>query len=332
MNSYDEDILYHILSGKTNINVDRVDLVVEPPTYNDIYESCQLYNKIYRRMFLFDATSKDDILDILIMRNLWSVDQENELERLSEQIDGAKLDLYQTYVGFGDINIKRKVIHQLNSRHNELWYKKTQFDRFTIDGIASYHKTCYLLCCGSHIDYYTTSLNINKLYYEYISQTPNEVEIRKIVKNNEWRDYWRAIKLGYKIFGDVLTREQYSLLSWSQFYDNVYESSECPNDEVINDDDLLDGWCLFQRKKRKEESKKKAGDKYGNANEVFIPVATPEQAMKVHEMNDSRSRMIKKQRESLIVQKGSILEQELPDAKSRMREQAMQEFKNKGTK
>lgn len=324
-----EYILHHIISGKVNLNIDNQNITISPPSYEDIYKAAELYEKVYRRGFLFGALSKEEIIHYLINRGLWSIENELELEKIPDQISNAKLDMYNTYTRFGNVETKRKVLTFLNNKYNDLWAQKGQFDRFTIEGISNYHKICYLLCCGAAIDYNKCDINLNKLFYTYINNTYNDTTIRQVAKSDDWRNYWRGIKLGFKIFGDILTRDQYSLLSWSQFYDNIYESGECPNDEIIEDDDLLDGWCIFQRKKRKEDEKKRLGDKYKGSGEIFIPVETPEQAAKVNAMNDQKARMIKRQREQLIVQKGTVLEQDMPDSKIEIRQQAMQEFKNR---
>jgi len=163
----------------------------------------------------------------------------------------------------------------------------------------------------------------------FMNELIDDVVIRGLARNNEWRQHWRSIKLGQKIFGDILTREQHSLISWSQFYDNIGESVDAPSDEILGDDDLIDGWCITQQRKRKEEDKKKIADRYGNAGEIFIPVSSPEQAAKINELNDGSARMIKRQREMTIQKRGSVNEQDMPDAKMAIKQQAMQEFRDK---
>ena len=321
--------LYKILSGKTKLEIDGKNIEVLPPSYEAVYDATLLYNKVYRRGFINGALSKDELSNYLIDRGLWSIEQEVELEKIPDQISNTKFDMYDIYTRFGDYESKRKVINYLSNRYNDLWSQKTQFDRYTIEGISTYHKFCFLICCGANLNYFEPNLNLDKLYYNYINNSCGDNEIRQIAKKDDWRAYWRGIKLGYRIFGDVLTKEQYSLISWSQFYDNVYESADCPDDTIIEDDDLLDGWCIAQKKKRKEEEKRKIGDRYGNANEIFIPVASPEQAAKINELNDGQAKMIRRQRENLIQKLGSVREQDMPDSKMEIKQQAMQEFKSR---
>ena len=327
--NHNEYYLYKIISGKTKIEVDSKTIEVLPPSFDAIYESADIYQKTYNRGYLYGALSRIEMIDYLTDRGLWSIDNEVELEKLPEQLNNAKFDLYDAYTRFQDLNIKRKVIHHLDNRYSELWQQKQIFDRFTIDGIAHYHKLCFLICAGANLNYYNPDISLNKLYLGFMNELIDDVVIRGLARNNEWRQHWRSIKLGQKIFGDILTREQHSLISWSQFYDNIGESVDAPSDEILGDDDLIDGWCITQQRKRKEEDKKKIADRYGNAGEIFIPVSSPEQAAKINELNDGSARMIKRQREMTIQKRGSVNEQDMPDAKMAIKQQAMQEFRDK---
>jgi hypothetical protein len=327
-----EYYLYKIISGKTRLKIEDKDIEVLPPSFDDLLEATNIYTKTRNQAYLYGALSHDEMIDYMINRQLWSIEKDLELEKLPEQINNAKADLYDAYTRFQQLDIKRKVIDFLENKYGELLREKQTFDRFTIDGIAFFHKLSFLICVGAHIDYYNPVINLNKLYLYFMNECIDDNSIRNIAKNYEWKQHWRMIKLGHKMFGDVLTREQHSLISWSQFYDNIAESSECPPEEVIEDDDLLDGWCVTQRKKRKEEEKSKLSERYGNAGEIFIPVATPEQAVKINELNTGQAHMIKRQREMVIQKHGIVQEQDMPDSKVLIKQQAINEFKNRGRK
>ena len=43
-------------------------------------------------------------------------------------------------------------------------------------------------------------------------------------------------------------------------YDNIQESMDCPTEDVINDDDMLDGWFIVQNRKREKDKKEKDVD------------------------------------------------------------------------
>ena len=64
------------------------------------------------------------------------------------------------------------------------------------------------------------------------------------------------------------------LCSFSRMYDSVYKNTECPSDDVIQDDDMLDGWFIQQTKEQEERQKEKLSEdklshlKHGNGQEL----------------------------------------------------------------
>jgi hypothetical protein len=169
-------------------------------------------------------------------------------------------------------------------------------------------------------------------YYGAILSADN---IRMLARTMPWSWLWGILKTNGKLFSnDALTNEQQSLISWSVMYDRIHESPDCPSDDIINDDDMLDGWLLIQRKQREAERKKQevesaVGGKIVNADEIFIPVETAEDALKVDLLNSPRAVNIKKQRLRQIKAEGMVKEQSLKDMKLRQAMQMRQEFSQK---
>jgi hypothetical protein len=106
---------------------------------------------------------------------------------------------------------------------------------------------------------------------------------------------------------------------------------DCPSSNVIADDDLLDGWIIEQNKKRESEKGqgKDLGSNKPGLHETFIPAETPEDAQRIHNMNDPNAENIRRQRLSLTKKEGKINEQQMPDSQMTMRQQALQEYKEK---
>jgi hypothetical protein len=115
-------------------------------------------------------------------------------------------------------------------------------------------------------------------------------------------------------------------------YDRIYESPDCPSEEVINDDDMLDGWLLVQKRHRegerqKQELQQKVGGKLGKADDVFLMAETPQDAQKIDMLNEPHMARIKKQRMAEIKsQGGQLLEQQLADVKMKRIMQLRQAF------
>jgi hypothetical protein len=153
------------------------------------------------------------------------------------------------------------------------------------------------------------------MYYEYSKMMLNESELREIARNEPWRLSW-TLREQQVIFaneaGRQLTNDQKGLLIWSRMYDNIQESMDCPTEDVINDDDMLDGWFLVQKKKQESEKAKSElesrtkNEKIANADEVMVVADSQKEADKIHSMNSYGSEMIRKQRIAQVRAKGGV--------------------------
>jgi muconolactone delta-isomerase len=173
---------------------------------------------------------------------------------------------------------------------------------------------------------------------EWQSHFISESKSRELARNDPWKSLWVTRESsGFTLFANPpnteLTYNQKNILIWSQMYDNIQESMECPNKEVIEDDDMLDGWFIIQHKKREKDRVEKEfenstkNEKIKNAPEVFV-VASKEKAEKINDMNDMNAKMIKHQRKLALDRYGSLDEQNLPDQRRNI--QAMANNQNRG--
>ena len=173
----------------------------------------------------------------------------------------------------------------------------------------------------------------------YTGLVLSEKAIREIAKTEPWRSLW--ILSESKVFelfankGKELTPDQRNLLIWSRMYDNIHESMDCPPDEVIEDDDMLDGWLLIQKKKREQEqvqnevANKTSNSKISNSDEIFVMAGTQEDANKINSSNSFHNQQIKKQRMQIVQQQGEAKDLDFPDQQLKMRQKSNQMFKDK---
>jgi hypothetical protein len=100
-------------------------------------------------------------------------------------------------------------------------------------------------------------------------------------------------------------------------YDSVHEHPEKPNDSVIDDDDMLDGWMISQRraieKSKLQESMLKTNSKLGKAQEVFIFTDNQEGIKEVMSMNSDEANLAIAQRSNILNNGQSIDHSRLPD-------------------
>jgi hypothetical protein len=91
-------------------------------------------------------------------------------------------------------------------------------------------------------------------------------------------------------------------------YDNIGESMDSPSDDVIEDDDAIDGWLIQERRKRDKESNKYKldgfDDKHSNADEVYIMASSQEETDEIYDLNDQHGRRKVKSREREVVAAG----------------------------
>ena len=121
---------------------------------------------------------------------------------------------------------------------------------------------------------------------------------------------------------------------WSQMYDSIRDSHECPEDEVIMDDDLLDGWFVKQRKDRKQRQAKQEIDQRLNnkdisgKQEVYVMARGDQDAQNIHDVNDAAGKMIIRQRMHVLHRKGSAVDLDFKDRKADLAGAAHQQMRN----
>ena len=81
-----------------------------------------------------------------------------------------------------------------------------------------------------------------------------------------------------------------------------------PTKEVIEDDDMLDGWFIVQAEKREQEKAENEFDnntneKVKNSDEVFVMTKNEKDIHRVENMNSLDSKMVKKQRAAVMKKK-----------------------------
>jgi hypothetical protein len=224
--------------------------------------------------------------------------------------------------------------------------KKHSYDFVTCEGLATYSRwnwiieNCTFFENGKPFDW--NVCGISTMLQKHRDATLSDIDIRELSRSDSWRNTWSAGKKEGSIFGKSATElslEQQSLCLWSSLYDSVYDSPEAPADEIVNDDDLLDGWLIHQRRKSDREKKKQKVEgvlgKNANAGEVFVMATNREDALEVEDLNDDVAAMIKrekriaKEKYSESNPESFMKDSDLPDVKRGIMTQAREQFKNR---
>lgn len=323
-----------IRSGKIIVKSDKVILEIRPLTFDQILESCQIFNEAFEKAYIDEMMDEEQMHQWMIEHGIWNEEDDEKIQGLRKDIDRLKVEIYNAryndalkdkirlYIRAGE----KQLSEQLNKKH--LYYQNT------CEGYATNEKIQWVLKNTTYIKntdvlYDFSDFSIVYLIDEFQNQTITENKIRELARSDPWRSLWIIHEKGQlKLFNNPpntdLTYNQKNLVVWSQMYDNINESIDCPSKEVIEDDDMLDGWFILQSKKREtqnaeqEFNKSVKSDKIKNASEVFVMAGNKTQKNRIESMNDINAQNIKKQREALIKSQGSVTQDKFQDEKMKI--------------
>jgi hypothetical protein len=302
----------------------------------DIKYQAELYSQEEYENNKFNSwISEEDILNTLINLGLWSYNGDENLKKIETQIEDLKVDLYNNHFNTTKLKTIRRYLANTKASYNKQYNTRHSFDSYTIEGYLELLKNQYIL---AHSLYnlnnsliFQNLEDINYLLFNSISNTISSDMIdtatyRKIARSNLWHNYWSTNN--HNIFNKPVidwTDEQKMLIMFTKMYDNAKEHSECPPDNIFEDDDLFDGWMILQRRENEKQKNKNRtsklleGKNLKNANEVFLVVGSQDEAQNIYDLNDPVSRNIIKERSSIIANKETqISEQNLPDVQRQL--------------
>lgn len=337
------NLFQRLLSNYRICDINNKRYIIRNPSLDLIYQSHVLYERILYETRFEHWLRKKDCLNILIKRGLWKVNEENKFDGFNDTIDNLKVDLYKNSFKITDVNIIKKQIESVRKQLNSLYNRRYVLDSFTWEDNAESQKIEFLLVSTiydkSGQQLFTNNDNINFVFIRNLAQELSKQKLppgdyRTIARSDVWQTYWRIGKPNPFSCNVVeLNEEQKILIMHSQMYDSVFNHLERPSDDIIDNDDMLDGWLIIKQREQKKQMAEKQVDKqigsqHQNAQEVFIPVNSLDEAKNVNLLNDPHSRMIKKQRQQLIKQKGEVKDHEFVDKKIEIQRQALEQIKN----
>jgi hypothetical protein len=337
-----EYFVSRIRSGFIKINYKNLKLKVFPPTIEDELECNEVCINSYNSSLDDGIKTQDEMGEWMMDRGLWS-EKDNQKEKgLNKDLEHLRVEIFNAR---NNQSMKEKIrtyLRKGEQQLNEHLHKKNIYQENTCEGLALLEKSLELIrrCTyvGSEL-YDFESVDIREIWHLFYNNTCSDNQIRDIAKSEPWRSIWiLRDSNSYELFsnnGRELSVDQKNLLVWSRMYDNINESPDCPGDDVIDDDDMLDGWFILQRKKRDKEKLESELDntinhpKLQNASEVFLMAKTDEDAERIDTINDLTGKMVKRERLSVIKQKGSAEQLDFQDERLKLRRQSNQQYKDK---
>jgi hypothetical protein len=311
--------LYRICSGMIALTYKKKKYFYSFPSNKTLYKAEILENDILESNP--NIMTHEESIELLTRLGRWSESKEKEIsEEIPKIMDNIKIEIYMSYErDRGEIpKLKLKLI-KIKNYLFKLLSEKHQFDKYNIESIAKKEKTLFLIKqCVDKLD-----VKPEKLLDPYYSSFLDESIIRKIARSNEWHVKWVGMKNGCKVFSGHLTEEQERLIKWSLIYDNIAESGESPPQEILDDDDALDGYFLYRKiektdgavLKQIEDNYARRGIKY---NELYLPAKDMEEARRNDFLNSDEARRIKKARFEQINKEGVVKDADLRDNRLRL--------------
>jgi len=333
-----------IRSGKVFIDHSDISLVIRPLTIDQNAQACLVYDKAYKQAMIDGIMSEDEIDEWMNENELWTIYDDEKTESFKKDLEKLKIEIYNNR---HDAKIKERIRLYIRAGEKQLanhLKEKTTYYQNTREGYALSEKITWIIKNSTFCEdmlYDFKHISLNYVVDEWQQSILSEKIIRELAREEPWKSLWSikdnsCVKLFDNNENEELNPNQKHIIVWSQIYDNIQESMDCPNEDVIKDDDLLDGWFIVQAKKREKEKLEKefeeqnGNDKVKNSNEVYVVVDPndPKNIERVNAMNDPIAKQIKKQRAELLKTKGGAYQHDFADEKQKLQMQVTNAMRN----
>ena len=312
-NILNEKTLCRILQGRLRCSLGDPALYIYEPTAEIIEESFDIYDQSYKEAYFRGVYLKKELVPILVENQLWTPFDDREADKIEKQIEDHKVRAFEFYYKTRDLVNIKMVLRALEKELLKYKSKKHTLDHISCEGVASFARSIWIISKTVYnVDktpYDWSRHSISSLMDYYNSNQIASDQFRLVARSEPWRSMWNIGKKQGNAFGKSaceLSKDQISLSSYSSMYDNVYESSEAPDEKVIEDDDCLDGWFISQRRQYDRQKKKRQSEdliknpKIANSQEIFLVAKDQEEASRIYDINDPMVRSIIQDRQNTI--------------------------------
>ena len=336
-----ELLLYRIFSGFVRFRIDNTVYIFKSPTAEDRYLAQEIYEEEVKSNRYENWHTKKTILKFLHEQEIFTQEDEEKLKKMEDDIEDLKHKLFTSMLNTEKSDFIRLTLQRTRQYMAGLSDAKTSLDHTTVEGYASLLKTQFLTRRCLHYENGEKIENCSSAFLEKAMgqiaiKNITQSQLREMARTEPWRAYWGASSK-QNIFQGLpinYNEDQRGLILYSKMYDGAYEHPECPEDEVIHDDDLFDGWMIHQRKEKENNKTKKSiessiNEKQGNAEELYVFAPTSKDANKINDLNTPEAKARRKRRDLLLRKKGELREAELPDKKQEIIMQANRQWADK---
>lgn len=315
-----------IVAGKTEYIISGSIINIVTPNREHRNEANRIYRDARRDAEIDGALLEDELLAILIQHDLWTMKDADEYEKLTKALEDLKVGLFEERFRSNAKLTIRQAIKKTREELSRLDMVRHGLDYLTVDGLAMSAKYRFLvsacMACDVNKDIYIDQI-IDKLNQDRLT----EQDYRELVRTEPWRSLWGVRESAGRGLFDLaavdMSDEQRTIIVWSNIFDNIRQYPDAPGDSIFEDDDMLDGWMIIQKRKRESqqataEANRIGNDKVRNSDEVYLMADTVDDAREIDKMNSVGAAMTKKQRMAFLKQKGEVNEVFMPDTAQRI--------------
>lgn len=340
-----ESLIHRILSGRLIFEYFDRTFELKKPSLDLKIKADLIYQQSYESNLYDNFWLIEDIPNLAIDIGILDISYRDIIKKIEKKIDIQKMDLYKEFSNQNQKKKNKTKIAQskrnLNEEYNKLHYldylslehycDKIK-NEFLISNTLYYFDTGDLVFYPGSIDYNMFNSLIVKIS-EHIITIEN---YKQIARHEYWKNLWSNNKFNIISEGvNEWSDEQKTLFNIAAMYDRIAEHPECPSQEIIEDDDALDGWMIFQKEKNNKEKRQKGvdnmlSDKIRNSSEIFLVPSNKEEISEIQDLNsfESRQRSVQKFDYIAANKDKNIEEIQLPDVKAKIQ----QELLDKGRK
>ena len=239
------------------------------------------------------------------------------MKKSEDDLDKLKVELFKSRFDIKKKDYIRKLLRGCEKHINKLLSQKTSMFDNTCEVLAHSEKSYAMIkmCTYLNGELFSFETELIEDISNIFSMSLLSIDkIRDLARNDPWRSSWTLFNtIKADLFKNSnLNIDQKNIIVWSRMYDNIQEHPECPEEDVINDDDMLDGWMIIQRNKRQQEINKAAFDsftnneKIKNSSEIFIPAKSKEEAARINSLNSQEASFIKNERIKTVKENGEV--------------------------
>lgn len=312
---YYENKLYKLLSASTDIK----------------YRADVIYQQIYNDNLYSDWILMQDTEMILADNGVWRFQNNDLLKQIDQRLENLKVELFENYIQLSKRQDIKKQINSMNMQKDRILTAKHSLDQYTLEAYAGRIRNEYIIMNTLFYKNQLVFKNrksknsafLNGITSQISSSIPPVSAIRELARSDIWKSYWTASNKDKVFPGHVSewSDEQRALINITKMFDSVYDHPECPPENIIDDEDALDGWMIVQKRKHEQsKTKNKAQNMLGskkmqNANEVFFMSNSPEETAEIMKANDHLG--LHKMKEKFVAVKSAgdseLQEAQLPD-------------------